>query len=119
MQYKGYNFRVSKTLGWRMANPKTDFYTPSPIKNTRYAIEANYCVIVKVNDCPRELKGDKLIYHAENIPCIPITGHSTTNMIYGIPKEVARGFKVYIETPIYLVYDGRVYTAISKKIKYE
>ena len=113
MQYKGYQFRVNKALGWRNAK-NGDLYLDGE------QIFPNYCVWMRLKDCPEVSRACWLSNGKEysivspdkcdNI--IPIVSHSLTNLGSG-PYKLDHELKQAIGS-VYLVYDGICYQAVHR-----
>lgn len=123
MIFKGYYFRRSKTMTFRTAQPG-DVYSMG-LYNDKEGdpIPDNYCVFMWLKDCPEVSRASWLETHKEYSivspekcsKIIPVTGHSLTNMAYGVAKvsHVERLIKI----PVYLAYDGECYTAVINNEK--
>lgn len=106
MRFDGLEFTRRKDLGCRDSRSDETYVDGSFIAN-------NYTVFVKIADCRVRKRGNgRRYYDAINAPmAFPLTGHSLTNMAYGVSYQYEG--EVYV--PVYLAYKGKVYRARIKQ----
>ena len=118
MKFDGFNFRLNKFIAFRDPQPG-DLYSKDLLMNCEgEQIRDNYCVWVRMKDCPEVSRASDLRTGQEYRivdpklcnKIIPITGHSLTNMAYGVPK--VDYYRKLIVRPMYLAYDGKSYQAV-------
>jgi hypothetical protein len=131
MKYDGMDFQLARHLTFRAATESDKTLDGDPIPS-------NYVVFVPFSKCP-EVGREKLdtglvrvVRDPKGVPGVPLTGHSLTNMAYGqwrksnIPRWVWKQsngdrVKVWAVTswtcPVYLAYNGRVYTSTIHRDK--
>lgn len=122
MIHDGVECRVINTLGYRMADGKTDVDTNGDV------VKSNYIVLVRIKDCPVEEHNGRLYYKPEGVKQAVLIDHGGTYYGYGKPKKVLNGAGKYVrvmeggvlstlrelrfsywKTPYYCVRDGKVY----------
>lgn len=111
MQFKGINFRRDRYLGFRNGEEGDATTEGNPIPK-------NYLVFVDLRDCPvvntvERPDGQTVkIVRPEGVKPrkrLAISGHSRTNMAYGVRKEAYRhawDAEKTPYTPVFLAYDG-------------
>lgn len=111
MQFDGFNFRKSKTLGFRNPQAGECYIDGTPIPSSN-------CVFVKLADCPEVTKACWLsngreyrIVSSEDCKKIPLRRHSLTNLASG---PIKLDHDCYMATyHLYLAYDGKCYTSLQ------
>ena len=119
MKFDGMNFRLNRKIAFRDPQPG-DVYSKDIVGMDWEGrqIPDNYCVWVRLKDCPEVSRASDLKTGREYSivspklckKIIPITGHSLTNMAYGVPK-VDHDRKLIVRH-MYLAYDGKCYQAV-------
>jgi hypothetical protein len=86
---KGIRFRKANHLHYRYANPEID----KEINGE--PLSKNYVVITRWKDCLDD-EGNYDEEKALQAPCVPNTGHSRTNMLYGSFRKHERSIQVWV-----------------------
>ena len=112
--YRGQKYRRARNLTYRSGEP-------GDVNSQGDPIPSNYLVIVHGDDCPTlryEQRGERDVRIIDPKGVKPrkdlqISGHSLTNLAYGMPKREKRwpwDDESTEYTTVYLVFDGQVYT---------
>lgn len=77
MKRKGIHFKYAPHLTFREGDPTRDF------RSDGRPVEKHHIVIVRRSKVEPDEKGDITWDQVQKAPCLPFSGHSRSNMVYG------------------------------------